>query len=68
MVCDRPINSKRNNMFEWMARMTPVAVFCSCIVLMFAGATVGVEVSHHDAWFFAVMETTRGDRLFIGLL
>ena len=56
-------------MFDWMAWTLPVAVFFSCIVLMLAGMTVW-EISSpttlRRGWL--PMETTRGDRLFIGLL
>ena len=56
-------------MFEWMAWTTPVAVFFSCIVLMIACMTVweikSPTVSRRG---FLPMDTTRGDRLFIGLL
>ena len=56
-------------MFEWMAWTTPVAVFFSCIVLMLAGMTVW-EMKSPTAMRkgFLPIETTRGDRLFIGLL
>ena len=56
-------------MFEWMAWTTPVAVFFTCIVLMLAGMTVW-EIKSPTAlrkgWL--PIATTRGDRLFIGLL
>jgi predicted small integral membrane protein len=56
-------------MFEWMAWTTPVAVFFSCIVLMLAGMTVWELKSPTTLRKgFLPMETTRGDRLFIGLL
>jgi predicted small integral membrane protein len=56
-------------MFDWMAWTTPVAVFFSCIVLMEAGMTVW-ELKSPTVLRkgFLPMETTRGDRLFIGLL
>ena len=56
-------------MFEWMAWTFPVAVFFSCIVLMLIGMTVW-EVKSPTVMRkgFLPMETTRGDRLFIGLL
>lgn len=56
-------------MFEWMAWTTPVAVFFSCIVLMLFGMTVW-EIKSPTTLRrgFLPMETTRGDRLFIGLL
>ena len=56
-------------MFAWMAWTTPVAVFFSCIALMLAGMTVWEIKSPttiRKGWL--PMETTRGDRLFIGLL
>nr|WP_295774556.1 DUF2160 domain-containing protein [Rhodoferax sp.] len=56
-------------MFEWMAWTTPVAVFFTCIVLMLFGMTVW-EIKSPTSLRrgFLPMETTRGDRLFIGLL
>jgi predicted small integral membrane protein len=56
-------------MFEWMAWTTPVAVFFGCIVLMIAGMTVW-EIKSPTVMRkgFLPMATTRGDRLFIGLL
>jgi predicted small integral membrane protein len=56
-------------MFEWMVWTTPVAVFFSCIALMLVGMTVWEFKSPttlRRGWL--PMETTRGDRLFIGLL
>jgi predicted small integral membrane protein len=56
-------------MFEWMAWTLPVAIFFGCIVLMLAGMTVWEMKSPttlRRGWL--PMETTRGDRLFIGLL
>jgi predicted small integral membrane protein len=56
-------------MFEWMAWTLPVAVFFSCIALMLAGMTVWELKSptvERKGWL--PMPTTRGDRLFIGLL
>ncbi|KQU78234.1 MULTISPECIES: DUF2160 domain-containing protein [unclassified Rhizobacter] len=56
-------------MFEWMAWTTPVAVFFVCIVLMLAGMTVWELKSPTTLRRgFLPMATTRGDRLFIGLL
>jgi len=56
-------------MFDWMAWTTPVAVFFSCIVLMLAGMTMWELKSPTSLRKgFLPMETTRGDRLFIGLL
>ena len=56
-------------MFEWMAWTLPVAVFFTCIVLMLAGMTAWELKSPtvlRKGWL--PMATTRGDRLFIGLL
>jgi predicted small integral membrane protein len=56
-------------MFDWMAWTLPVAVFFTCIVLMLAGMTVWELKSptvERKGWLPIV--TTRGDRLFIGLL
>lgn len=56
-------------MFEWMAWTTPVAVFFVCIFLMLVGMTVW-EIKSPTLLRkgFLPMATTRGDRLFIGLL
>ena len=56
-------------MFEWMAWTLPVAVFFTCIVLMLVGMTVW-ELRSPTVLRkgFLPMATTRGDRLFIGLL
>lgn len=56
-------------MFEWMAWTTPVTVFFSCIGLMLVGMTVW-EIKSPTVLRkgFLPIETTRGDRLFIGLL
>ena len=56
-------------MFEWMAWTTPVAVFFTCIVLMLAGMTVW-EIRQPTLLRkgYLPIATTRGDRLFIGLL
>lgn len=56
-------------MFNWMVWTTPVAVFFVCIALMLVGMTVWEFKSPttlRRGWL--PMETTRGDRLFIGLL
>ena len=56
-------------MFEWMAWTTPVAVFFICIALMLVGMTVWETKSPTVLRKgFLPIETTRGDRLFIGLL
>ncbi len=56
-------------MFEWMAWTTPVAVFFSCIALMLFGMTMW-EIKSPTVMRrgFLPIATTRGDRLFIGLL
>ena len=56
-------------MFDWMAWTLPVAVFFICIVLMLIGMTVW-EIKSPTTMRkgFLPLETTRGDRLFIGLL
>ena len=56
-------------MFAWMAWTVPVAVFFTCIVLMLVGMTVW-EIKSPTVMRkgFLPIETTRGDRLFIGLL
>ena len=56
-------------MFDWMAWTLPVAVFFGCIELMLAGMTLWEVKSPtllRKGWL--PMATTRGDRLFIGLL
>jgi len=56
-------------MFEWMAWTLPVAVFFVCIVLMLAGMTLWELKSPTTLRRgFLPIATTRGDRLFIGLL
>jgi predicted small integral membrane protein len=56
-------------MFEWMAWTTPVAVFFLCIALMLVGMTVWeLRSPTTQRKGFLPIETTRGDRLFIGLL
>jgi predicted small integral membrane protein len=56
-------------MFDWMVWTTPVAVFFSVIALMLIGMTVW-EIKSPTTLRkgFLPMATTRGDRLFIGLL
>jgi len=56
-------------MFAWMVWTTPVAVFFCCIALMLVGMTVW-EIKSPTALRkgFLPIATTRGDRLFIGLL
>ena len=56
-------------MFEWMAWTLPVAVFFVCIALMLVGMTVWeIKSPTRMRKGFLPIETTRGDRLFIGLL
>ncbi|MDE2081457.1 MAG: DUF2160 domain-containing protein [Burkholderiales bacterium] len=56
-------------MFAWMSWTLPVAVFFICIVLMLVGMTVWEirrPTTLRKGWL--PIATTRGDRLFIGLL
>jgi predicted small integral membrane protein len=56
-------------MFDWMVWTTPVAVFFICIALMLVGMTVWEfksPTTMRRGWL--PIATTRGDRLFIGLL
>ena len=56
-------------MFEWMAWTLPVAVFFISIALMLVGMTVWEIYSPTvERRGFLPMRTTRGDRLFVGLL
>jgi len=56
-------------MFDWMAWTLPVAVFFTCIVLMLIGMTVWeLRSPTIERKGFLPIATTRGDRLFIGLL
>ncbi|CAN7302692.1 DUF2160 domain-containing protein [Pseudorhodoferax sp. LjRoot39] len=56
-------------MFEWMAWTLPVAVFFCCIVAMLVGMTLWELKSPTTLRRgFLPIATTRGDRLFIGLL
>jgi predicted small integral membrane protein len=56
-------------MFEWMAWTVPVAVFFICIGLMLVTMTV-LELKSPTTLRkgFLPLITTRGDRLFIGLV
>ena len=56
-------------MFDWMAWTLPVAMFFSGIALMLAGMTLW-EIKSPTVMRkgFLPIATTRGDRLFIGLL
>jgi predicted small integral membrane protein len=56
-------------MFDWMVWTTPVAVFFSCVALMLVAMTVWELKSPTTLRKgFLPIATTRGDRLFIGLL
>jgi predicted small integral membrane protein len=56
-------------MFDWMAWTLPVAVFFTCVVLMLIGMTVWeLKSPTVERRGFLPIATTRGDRLFIGLL
>ena len=56
-------------MFSWMVWTTPTAVFFACIALMLVGMTVWELKSPTTLRKgFLPIATTRGDRLFIGLL
>jgi predicted small integral membrane protein len=56
-------------MFEWMAWTTPVAVFFTCIVIMLFAMTIWeIKSPTSIRRGFLPLDTTRGDRLFIGLL
>ncbi len=56
-------------MFNWMAWTTPVAIFFTCILFMLMAMTVW-EIKSPTSLRkgFLPIPTTRGDRLFIGLL
>jgi len=56
-------------MFDWMVWTLPVAVFFGCIVAMLAGMTLWeIKSPTTERRGFLPMPTTRGDRLFVGLL
>ncbi|MBI2748440.1 MAG: DUF2160 domain-containing protein [Burkholderiales bacterium] len=56
-------------MFDWMAWTLPVAVFFAAIVLMLVGMTIWeIRSPTVERRGFLPLRTTRGDRLFIGLL
>ncbi|MBP0598764.1 DUF2160 domain-containing protein [Herbaspirillum sp. LeCh32-8] len=57
------------NAFSWMSWTLPVAVFFICVALMLVGMTVWeIRSPTTERKGFLPMRTTRGDRLFIGLL
>ena len=56
-------------MFDWMVWTTPVAIFFGCVGVMLAGMTVWeLRSPTRLRKGFLPIATTRGDRLFIGLL
>jgi predicted small integral membrane protein len=56
-------------MFAWMVWTVPVAVFFTCIVLLLVGMTIWeIRSPTVERRGFLPIPTTRGDRLFIGLL
>jgi len=55
--------------FSWMAWTPPVAIFFTAIVLMLIGMTIWeLRSPTIERKGFLPISTTRGDRLFIGLL
>ena len=57
------------NAFSWMAWTTEIAVFFTCVVLMLIGMTIWqLRSPSVERKGFLPIPTTRGDRLFIGLL
>lgn len=56
-------------MLDWMVWTLPVAVFFTVIVLMLIGMTIWeIRAPTIERRGFLPIATTRGDRLFIGLL
>jgi predicted small integral membrane protein len=57
------------NALSWMAWTPPVAIFFTAVVLMLVGMTVWqLRMPTVERKGFLPIPTTRGDRLFIGLL
>lgn len=57
------------NAFAWMTWTLPVAIFFTCIVLMLIGMTFWqIRSPSVERKGLLPIPTTRGDRLFIGLL
>jgi predicted small integral membrane protein len=55
--------------FSWMAWTPPVAIFFTAVVLMLIGMTIWeLRSPTMERRGFLPIPTTRGDRLFIGLL
>jgi predicted small integral membrane protein len=58
-----------DDVFAWMAWTPPVAIFFTAIVLMLIGMTIWeIKSPTTERRGFLPISTTRGDRLFIGLL
>ncbi len=56
-------------MFDWMAWTLPVAIFFVCVALTLVGMTIWeIKSPTTTRKGFLPIATTRGDRLFIGLL
>ncbi|SDO62583.1 Predicted small integral membrane protein [Ralstonia sp. 25mfcol4.1] len=56
-------------MLNWMVWTTPVAVFFTLVVVMLIGMTIWeVRAPTVERKGFLPIATTRGDRLFIGLM
>lgn len=56
-------------MLDWMVWTQPVAVFFVCIALMLVGMAIWeLRAPTIERKGFLPLRTTRGDRLFIGLL
>jgi predicted small integral membrane protein len=57
------------NGLEWMAWTTPVAIFFACVASLLIGMTLWeLRAPTVPRKGFLPIVTTRGDRLFIGLL
>ena len=55
--------------FSWMSWTPPIAIFFICIALMLVGMTIWeIRSPTVERKGFLPLRTTRGDRLFIGLL
>ena len=55
--------------FAWMSWTPPIAIFFICIALLLVGMTVWeIRSPTVERKGFLPLRTTRGDRLFIGLL
>ncbi|HWP18537.1 MAG TPA: DUF2160 domain-containing protein [Burkholderiaceae bacterium] len=56
-------------MFDWMVWTLPVAIFFVCVALTLVGMTIWeIKSPTTTRKGFLPIATTRGDRLFIGLL